>query len=321
MATIRKRRNKNWQAVVRFKGLKSQSKTFERKTDAVVWAKQIEAEMHRGSFVDTSESESVTIHDLIERYLGPLDMSNRTNRIAKSCCDMLAKELGKYSCARLSPSHIADYRDKRLKEVSPTTVNHGLSMLYKLLKLAQDEWGIPFPQGIPKVKKPKRPRGRNRRLEGDEEGLLLDELSDNQVMISVFIVAVETAMRRSEMATAQWQEIDWQRQILFLPKTKNGDTRTVPLSDRAIEALKATPNTGELIFGITANSMSQAFKRACERAGIEGLRFHDLRHEATSRLFEKGLNTMEVATITGHKTLSMLNRYTHLRAEDLVHRL
>lgn len=321
MATIRKRRNKNWQAVVRCKGLKPQSKTFERKTDAIAWAKQIEAEMHRGAFVDTSESESVTVRGLIDRYLAPLDLNIRNNRIEKSCCDMLAKELGDYSCTRLSTSHLADYRDKRLKEVSPTTVNHGLSMLYKILKLAQDEWGIPFPQGIPKVKKPKRSRGRDRRLEGEEEGLILDELSDNPVMTAVFIVAVETAMRRSEMAAARWDQIDWERRTLFLPKTKNGDTRTVPLSNRAVEALQTMPKTGPLIFGITANSMSQAFKRACERACIKGLRFHDLRHEATSRLFEKGLNTMEVATITGHKTLSMLNRYTHLRAEDLVHRL
>jgi integrase len=77
----------------------------------------------------------------------------------------------------------------------------------------------------------------------------------------------------------------------------------------------------DIVFNIRPDSVSQAFERACKRAGIEGLRFHDLRHEATSRFFEKGLNTMEVATITGHKTLEMLNRYTHLRASDLVSRI
>ena len=321
MATIRRRRNKNWQAVVRCKGTKTQSRTFERKSDAIAWAKLVESEMQRGTFVDSSPAENVTVRDLASRYISSLDLSKRNNKIAKSCCDMLVKELGDFSCARLAPGHIAEYRDRRLQQVSATTVNHGLSMLYKLLKLAQDEWGVPFPQGIPKVKKPKRPRGRDRRLQGDEEGLLLDELADNPLMYNVVILAIETAMRRGELAAAHWNHVDWDKRTLFIPVTKNGEPRHVPLSKRAIEALESMERYGPLIFGISADSVSQAFGRACVRAQIEGLRFHDLRHEATSRLFEKGLNTMEVATITGHKTLSMLNRYTHLRAEDLVHRL
>lgn len=321
MATIRKRRNKHWQAIVRSKGTKTQSKTFERKTDALAWAKVIESEMARGTFVDSSPAENITVGDLIDRYLSTLDMSESKSRIARSTSRALVTHVGDYSCARLSPAHIAEFRDRRLLEVSPTTVNHGLSMLFKLLKLAQDEWGIPFPKGIPKVKKPKRPRGRDRRLQGDEEGLILDELADNPVMYTVVILAVETAMRRGEVANARWEHINWDNQTLFLPTTKNGEPRSVPLSKRSVEALQSLDKQGPLIVGITADSISQAFERACKRARIEGLRFHDLRHEATSRLFEKGLNTMEVATITGHKTLSMLNRYTHLRAEDLVHRL
>ena len=72
------------------------------------------------------------------------------------------------------------------------------------------------------------------------------------------------------------------------------------------------------VWGMRPESMSQAFERVCKGAGVENMTFHDLRHEATSRLFEKGLNPMQVAAITGHKTLQMLKRYTHLRAEDLV---
>lgn len=321
MATIRKRRNNNWQAIVRSKGAKTLSKTFSKKTEAVSWSKVIESEMARGTFVDSTPADDITVSDLVSRYLSSLDMKERNNRIAKSCCEMLVKELGDYSCSKLSSAYIAEYRDRRLQEVSPTTVNHGLSMLFKLLKLAQDEWSIPFPKGIPKVKKPKRPRGRDRRLQDDEEGLILDELADNPVMYAVVILAVETAMRRGEVANARWKHINWDNRTLFLPTTKNGEPRSIPLSKRSVEALQSLNKQGPLIIGITADSISQAFERACKRAKIEGLRFHDLRHEATSRLFEKGLNTMEVATITGHKTLSMLNRYTHLRAEDLVHRL
>ncbi|WP_123102024.1 site-specific integrase [Acidithiobacillus sulfuriphilus] len=107
-----------------------------------------------------------------------------------------------------------------------------------------------------------------------------------------------------------------------LPKTKNGDARTVPLSSRAIATLEALPrNLDGRVFGTTYEGIHQAFVRACRRAAIDGLTFHDLRHEATSRLFEKGFNPMEVSTITGHKTLQMLKRYTHLRAEDLAKRM
>ncbi|BBF65303.1 site-specific integrase [Acidithiobacillus sp. 'AMD consortium'] len=102
------------------------------------------------------------------------------------------------------------------------------------------------------------------------------------------------------------------------PDSKTGDPRRVPLSSRALAVLDALPRRmdGE-VWGVRADSITQAFARACHRAGIEDLRFHDLRHEATSRFFEKGLNPMQVAAITGHKTLQMLKRYTHLRAEDL----
>ena len=92
----------------------------------------------------------------------------------------------------------------------------------------------------------------------------------------------------------------------------------MPLSSRALTVLTHLPRRVDgKVWGMRADSITQAFERACSRASIENLRFHDLRHEAASRLFEKGLNPMQVAAITGHKTLQMLKRYTHLKAEDL----
>ena len=106
--------------------------------------------------------------------------------------------------------------------------------------------------------------------------------------------------------------------MLIVPDTKNGDPRMVPLSTTAAGILRDLPRRIDgKVWGVRADSITQAFDRACRRANIEDLRFHDLRHEATSRLFEKGLNLMQVAAITGHKTLQMLKRYTHLRVEDL----
>jgi integrase len=116
--------------------------------------------------------------------------------------------------------------------------------------------------------------------------------------------------------------VNLKKRTAHLPKTKNGEARTMPLSSRAVATLENLPrNLDGRVFGTTYEGIHQAFVRACRRAGIADLRFHDLRHEATSRLFEKGFNPMEVSAITGHKTLQMLKRYTHLRAEDLAKRM
>ena len=117
--------------------------------------------------------------------------------------------------------------------------------------------------------------------------------------------------------------MDLERRIAFLPVTKNGESRGVPLSSRALAILRGLPasSNGRVFGELTTDALQQSFKRAVRRAGIAGLRFHDLRHEATSRFFEKGLNVMEVASVTGHKTLQMLKRYTHLSVTDLATRL
>ncbi|AWP23171.1 hypothetical protein C4901_07385 [Acidiferrobacter sp. SPIII_3] len=134
--------------------------------------------------------------------------------------------------------------------------------------------------------------------------------------------AIETAMRRGETVAMRWEHWDRKARVFLLTETKNGTARRVPLSTAAIAVLEGLPKQLDgRVFGVHSASISRAFAATCKAAGIEGLTFHDLRHEATSRLFEKGLNPMEVAAITGHKTLQMLKRYTHLRAEDLVGRL
>lgn len=187
------------------------------------------------------------------------------------------------------------------------------------------DWGIALPGGLPtaQVRKPIKPRGRDRRVSENEIAAILDA-TESPELHTIIKIAVETGMRRNELASLTWGEIDLKKQTAHLPKTKTDVPRTVPLSKAAIKALKAFGVKKEgAVFELRPVSMSQAFERACEahRANIVGVRFHDLRHEATSRLFEKRLNVMEVAAITGHETLDMLKRYTHLRAEDLAKKL
>jgi integrase len=160
---------------------------------------------------------------------------------------------------------------------------------------------------------------------GDEEVRLLAACAESHPLLKpLLVMAVETAMRRGELLDLLWQNVDFRLRTVQVLQSKNGDCRDVPLSRRAIVALRELnpdANRQGLVFPMTGNSVRSAFDRLVSVTEIEDLRFHDLRHEAISRLFEKGLNPIEVATISGHRELRMLQRYVHLRATDLALRL
>jgi integrase len=140
----------------------------------------------------------------------------------------------------------------------------------------------------------------------------------------LIVLAIETAMRRGELVDLLWHNVDLDKRVAHLPTTKNGESRDVPLSQRATATLKAlSVDRGDRkrVFPLSGNGVRLAWEHLRVRAGCPDLHFHDLRHEAVSRLFERGLNLVEVAAISGHKELKMLQRYTHLRAADLVSRL
>lgn len=144
----------------------------------------------------------------------------------------------------------------------------------------------------------------------------------NHVHAAIMRLALETAMRRGELVALRWENIDLEDRVATLRDTKNGDRRDVPLSSTAVEVLRGVgPRECGPVFSVHPDNVTLRFREACRAKGIKGLRFHDLRHEATSRLFERGLNVVEVSAITGHKSLQMLKRYTHLKAKDLARRL
>jgi integrase len=228
--------------------------------------------------------------------------------------------------AALTSSYLAAYRDKRLKAVSGATVNRDFNVLSHAIDTARREWDIFLPVNpCTLVRRPPTGRPRSRRLVGDEEQRLLTQCraARNPWVADYVALAIETGMRRSELIGLRWTHVDFDRRTAFLAMTKNGESRAVPLSSRAIALLRGLPRSdnGQVFGDFTRDALKHSFNRAARRAGITGLRVHDLRHEATSRFFEKGLNVMEVAAVTGHKTLQMLKRYTHLSASDLASRL
>lgn len=325
MASIRKKGDLQWHVQIRRKGYPNQTKTFSTRADAERWAKIIESEMERGVFVSRTESEATLIGDVLSRYEQEILPSKRGRESDKSRLKTLRAAFGAYKLASLTSTQVAMYRDARLEVVGPQSVIHEVNLLNRVLKAATIDWGIALPGGLPTalVRKPTKPHGRDRRVSEEELQRIL-KVTESAELRTIVILAIETAMRRGELASLRWKDIDLHKCVTHLPKTKTDVPRTVPLSRTAIAVLKDFPRQLDgRVFALQPESISQAFERACEphRANVPGLRFHDLRHEATSRLFEKGLNVMEVAAITGHKTLDMLKRYTHLRAEDLAKRL
>lgn len=143
----------------------------------------------------------------------------------------------------------------------------------------------------------------------------------NPLMAPLFRFALETGMRRGELVNIRWDQIDTTKRTLHIPVTKNGHPRTIPLSSTALDILKDIPRNDPRVFPLTLNAVKLAWKRLAERAGAADLHFHDLRHEAVSSFFEKGLSVPEVALISGHRDARMLFRYTHLRAEDVARKL
>lgn len=329
MATFEKRGPYQIRAKVRKLGHKTISKTFNNKRDAEIWARGVEADMDRGAFISSTTAQRTTVRAALERYSKEVfPRLAQGGQCEVSRARRLIDALGELSLTALESSDVAAYRDRQLQAgAAPQTVKHDIGLLGRVLKHCVIDWGIPLTRGIvtSQVRKPTLPSGRDRRLVDDEETQLLNtaKKSKSKEIGSIIIIALETAARRGEIAAMTWEHINLTRRTWHIPHTKNGTPRTVPLSSRAVEILQGLLRRidGEVWTMRRADGITQAFDRICQGASIKGLNFHDLRHEATSRLFEKGLNIMEVASITGHKDLKMLKRYTHLRAEDLAVKL
>lgn len=323
MATFRKRAN-NWQARIQRKGYPEITKSFSTKADAIAWARHTETELDKGIFINRSEIEKTTLKELLNRYLQEITPNkkgaqNETYRINA----WLKEPLTNRFLPNIRSTDFALWRDKRLAQgKSSNTVRLDLAIIANLYNVAKNEWGFEsLTNPIHFIKLPKLPQGRTRRLDDKELISLLDALDETIEVKTICLLAIETGMRRSEILKIEWKHIYLDNRFLLLPDTKNGEPRTIPLSSRALEILEGIKVQSGKLFSTKPQSVSQAFNRACKRANLDNLRFHDLRHEATSRFFEKGLNTMEVASVTGHKTLAMLKRYTHLKATDIAKKL
>ena len=327
MATFRNRHGK-WQARVQRKGQQPVSKSFQSKQDAEKWARQLESEIDKGSYTNLVLAERTTFGEVVERYIQEVIGKGRgykehTYRLKA----LIKRPIAKLNMAALTPIKIAEYRDERAKTLAPATVIHELAYFSAIINHARREWGISIVNPIPMVKKPQMPQGRNRILSEDElirlYGALTPRVKNaNNWMLPLVKFALETAMRRGEILGLRWEYVDLQKRIAFIPLTKNGESRTVPLSSGAIELLRALPiDLKGRVFPLTGRQVSAAMERARVKAKLDDWHFHDLRHMAITRLAKKLPNLIELSAVSGHKSLAMLKRYYHPNPELLAEKL
>lgn len=275
------------------------------------------------SRVRKSEANSYTLAKLLNNYkmeITPRKKSavSESYRIGK----VLRSDIAKRSIYTFSPDDVQDFLDDLADEgVSESGRRKYCALLSHVFNTAVKRWRLKVSNPIPAMEMPAASKPRKRRLEKGEERKILQALdSEKNPYPAAFVrLAIETAMRRGELLSLTWKNVDLEEKVAMLPETKNGEAREVPLFRAAREALRGLPKpwTGPVL-PLSMSALRGAWERALKEKGIHDLRIHDLRHEATSRFFEKGMNPIQVATITGHKTYQVMKEYAHLRPKDLV---
>jgi len=328
MASIVKRINQDGKGVyfvrIRRKGSPTQIATFPRLADAKKWAQITEASILEGRHFPTTEAKRHTISDLLERYRSDILPHKRPSTIYNQVYHLRwwEDQIGHYLLSDITPARIVEYRDQLARTRGNSTVRRYLAVLSHAFSVAVQEWEWVNDNPFHKVSKPKEPRGRVRFLSEDERQRLLDscKVSRNVSLYTIVVLALSTGARRGELLSLYWSDVDLKRGMLTFRETKNGETRSVPLTGYALVVLshhaKIRRLDTTLLFpndtGLKPMSIREAWKFAVQRAGIVNFRFHDLRHSAASYLAMNGASLAEIAEVLGQKTLQMTKRYIHL---------
>lgn len=328
MASILKRRKKNgeYAYAVRIKqhGKVIITKTFSRLGDARLWAQKTEAELLNSEYFPERAHSGRTVKELMARYLEQEAAHRKRPKefayYAKKWVDLLKNK----TLSDIKPTDIARVRESLRAKYAASTVNKYLNVLNRACTLAVAEWGWMPSNPCQGVARSSEPKGRDRVLTTDERNRLLEacEQSENPRLKLFVLIALVCACRRGEVKTLKWSNVDLTNRILTLVETKNGETRSVAFPAFLADEFKRVRAMGLDDVYVFGNGQGQpedykkAWNGALKRAGIEGFRYHDLRHTAATNLAKSGATTLELAQITGHKTMQMLKRYTHLTENE-----
>ena len=353
MATIQERVNakgdKSYRVQVRLRGAAPETATFSKITDARRWAQQTEADIRAGRHLKSVQAERHTVAEMLNRYEAQILPKKSDWAEGQSFQLQWWKErLGPYTLAYVTPAMIAEKRDERKaapvklgkteRPRSASTVIRYMAALSHAFTVAVREWGWLDDNPVRKVTKPTEPRGRVRFLSDVERANLLAACgkSKNPCLYDVVLLALSTGMRRGEIMNLTWDAVDFQRRMITLEHTKNGERRAVPLVGPVYNALWERSRLrridspyvfpARLRYGKEPKpiEIQNAWLVALKRADIKNFRFHDLRHSAASYLAMNGVSLPEIAAVLGHKTLAMVQRYAHLsdaRTSKVVERM
>jgi integrase len=339
MASFQKREKNgkpSYTAKIRIKGHKPVFNTFDRLTDARIWAQQIETEMRDGRYIKTAEAQKHTVSDLVERYIR--DVLPRKVKVGRFYAIQLGwwkRQIGDVLLSELTPVLISEHRELlsqtetiRKTKKSNATVNRYLAALSTAISTAINEWGWMENNPLSKLSKLKEPRGRVRYFSDEERErfLLACKESHNSDLYVAVILALSTGGRKNEIWGLSWKDVDLKNGFITFEETKNDEPRSVPLQGHALELMlkrsKVPRIDTDLVFPSRVDQQKhldfrKPFQMALKAAQIEDFRWHDLRHCAASYLVMAGVDMRTVAEILGHKTIQMTQRYAHLSPEHL----
>jgi len=334
MASIQKRVTKegktSYRVQVRRKGHPPLAVTFQRKTDAQKWAEDREAEIRQHKHFRYAEAQNHTVGEAIDRYLETV-LPQKPKSAYQQMPQLLRwrKEIGDLKLADLTAPAIVNVRDKLASDIvaggkkrNPGTVNRYLAAMSHVITLAMKEWGWIDHHPVMAVSKLKEAKGRKRYLTDEERHRLLEacRASQNKYLFTIVVVAIATGMRKDEILSLTWENVNLDRALAVLHDTKNSEPRAVALTGFALELLAELQhhrsNASRFVFASPNQDrpidIRSAWEKARDRAGLHDFRFHDLRHTTGSYLAMNGATLTEIAEVLGHKSFDMVKRYAHL---------
>jgi len=333
MASITKRGD-SWFAQVRRKGHRSISKSFPKKSQAVEWARGIETEIDSKRYQDNRSASEWLFSELVDRYVEDIGALKPFGRNKADVLKKLRESLGHLNLNELTEQELMTYVSKRNEAgAGGVTISIDLTYIGAVLRAAKQLWKIPVSlEFVDRVRAnlkyigiSTRSKERDRRPTQEELDALISYFNrpaQKIPMSDIILFAIETAMRAGEITGLLWSDLNVADKTITIrnrkhPQKKIGNDQEVPLLGAAFDIVMRQPKTSDRIFPYSEKTFSAIFPRACKKLGIVDLRFHDLRHEGVSRLFEQGYRIEQVRLVSGHRDPKMLFRYVQVRAKDL----
>jgi integrase len=331
VASIRTR-NGSYFVEIRKLGFRPIRRTFETKAAAKAFALQTEAAMDNGSWIDDQEQRTTFVGPLLEKYIEEIHPIKPFGKSKLATVKLTARAFQQTKISDLTPALILSYA--RGRKVSPHTLTQEFSYFAQAIDTARTLWNAPLKDNpvratmrvMTQLGMIRGSRRRSRRLEPGELERLVRHARHHWIH-PMILIAVQSAMRQQEIQQLTWEDVDFKNNTILIrdrkhPTEKIGNDQVIPMFPgvRAVllKEYEVSKRRGPIFDVQHAASVSDRFARLCKKAKVEDLRFHDLRHEAISRMFEKGMTIPEVAAVSGHKTWTQLKRYTQLRPEEIM---